>query len=155
MRGVDDKNRLYLLFFYKNHKTGQIYYEFIYNTYLYRNSLPINIFTYSGYNSNCYIGNLSFFADDDIILNNINALNPRRYFKRELIEDSYTYIEKLINYEPCGEVIYDETYEEYIESDNTKYNNTDSTVTLFFDKEEIENQIKHNFYVNQYSIHKY
>ena len=42
MRGIDDKNRFYLLFFYRNNVTKRIHYEFIFPTYILLVDLILN-----------------------------------------------------------------------------------------------------------------
>lgn len=142
MRGIDNKGRFYLLLFYKNNKTNEIYYEFLYNIKLRKNNRQYNIFTYSGYQNNCYIGNLSFILNP-YMPTNIN------HFKREINEDSYDYLYKLINYDNTGEVYFDNRYQTYKESNNLTYNHQ-SIVTLYFKKEDIEKQIKKNLIRNKY-----
>jgi hypothetical protein len=142
MRGVDDCGRFYLILFYKNNFTKEIFYEFIYSI---KYGLSNNrIFTYSGYQNNCYIGNISFILNQDIE-------TRIDYFKRELNTDSYDYLYKLINFENCGNVYYDETTKGYIESNIKMYKDV-SIVSPFFDKKRIEFQIKLNKYYNYSEI---
>jgi hypothetical protein len=137
MRGVDDKNRFYLLFFYKNNVTNRIHYEFVFPINILHSRLNLQIFTYSGTSDASYIGNLSF-----IVNSNIPTLI--RHFKRELTDISYDYMYRLINFKPCGFVYFDTESEFYVESTRTYQNKP--VVELYFNKEEIETQIKNDFY---------
>lgn len=137
MRGVDDKNRFYILFFYKNNVTKRIHYEFIFPIDIYYNKLKLQLFTYSGTADGSYIGNLSFVL-------NPNIPTLVRHFKRELTDLSYNYIERLINFEPCGFTYFDSESGFYIESIRT-YNDK-SVVELYFNKDEIMNQIESDFF---------
>ena len=112
MRGIDNKNRHYLLFIYKNLKTNKIYYEFVYhkqihfnNAYNEYNAYKFMI-TYSGIFNNTYIGLLSH---QDNFLYNIDI-------NRELTDESYDYIKRLINNEQCGIVKYNFTSNSFYES---------------------------------------
>ena len=67
-----------------------------------------------------------------------------RHFKRELIQISYDYMSRLITFQPCGFVYYDSESNLYVESTRTYQDK--SVVELYFNKEEIENQIRHDFY---------
>jgi len=145
-RGIDDKGRFYLLFFYKDFEKNRIFYEFIYTISLniYSNC---KILTFSGYNNNCYIGNLSNYYD---------PIYP--YFKRRIRRDSYEYAIRLLNFKKCGFVEYDNTEERYYEynfvkesdindSDTNIDSNSDTDeleVCLYFDKDEIQNNINYN-----------
>lgn len=137
MRGIDDKNRFYLLFFYRNNVTKRIHYEFIFPTYILHSGFNIELFTYNGTSDGSYIGNLSFMV-------NPNIPTLIRHFKRELIQISYDYMKRLITFQPCGFVYYNSDTNLYVES--TRSYQDKSVVELYFNKEEIENQIKHDFY---------
>lgn len=153
-RGIDDKGRFYLLFFYKDFEKDRIFYEFIYTISLniYTNS---KILTYSGYNNNCYIGNLSNYYDP-----------AYPYFKRRIRHDSFDYAIRLMNFKKCGFVEYDNDEERYFEYNFVKENNSDIDididnsdtesvsnsdsdndqleVCLYFDKDEIQKNINYN-----------
>ena len=137
MRGVDDMNRFYLLFFYKNNVTNRIHYEFIFPINILHSRINLQLFTYSGTSDGSYIGNLSFIV-------NPNIPTLIRHFKRELSDISYDYMYRLINFKPCGFVYFDTESGFYVESTRTYQNKP--VVELYFNKEEIENQIKHDFY---------
>jgi len=103
MRGIDNKNRPFLLFFYKNMKTNINYYEFIYL------EKKINLIRayYSGIYNNMYIGLLS----DSRIYNN-------RYYSKNLCPPSLNYMQRLINENGCGSIKYNyktDSYYEYLE----------------------------------------
>ena len=152
-RGIDDKGRLYILFFYKDFNKNRIFYEFIYQIQMYRsfqldNSKPKikTLITYSGYNNNCYIGNLSWKSNLSNTLYN--------YFKRRVINISFDYIKRLLDFEHCGSVEFcteDEKYHEYttvFDSDSeNEIDNTNLEVCLYFDKKEILKNIRYNYYI--------
>jgi hypothetical protein len=139
MRGIDDKNRFYILFFYKNNVTKRINYEFIFPLEIYHSSFKVQLFTYSGSPDGSYIGNLSF-----ILNQNIPTLI--RHFKRELTDLSYNYMERLINFQPCGFTYFDSDSGNFVES--KKIYNDKSVVELYFNKDEIQRQIEYDFYYN-------
>ena len=137
-RGIDDKGRFYLLFFYKDFGKNMIYYEFIYTIKFLNTKM---LLTYSGYNNKCYIGNLSYNIDD-------NA-NDNIFFKRIIKFKSLNYIKRLINFNKCGIIEYEQKTDkfleyEYIYEDNI---NNDLDVSLYFDKKEIESSINYNNYL--------
>ena len=110
MRGVDDLNRTYLLFIYKDTTTDKLYYEFIYHETLGNEKFV----TYSGKLNNTFIGMLSD-----------NRLFTDPIFNRELQLRSYNYIKRLVNNEHCGIVTYAP------ESDNF-YESNDGNITLYY-----------------------
>ena len=112
MRGIDNKNRHYLLFIYKNLKTNKIFYEFIYhkqinfdNNYNYYKSKFM--VTYSGIFNNTYIGLLSH--QDQNLINNIENY-------RELTNESYDYMKRLVKNEPCYLIKYSKLHNFFYES---------------------------------------
>ena len=149
-RGIDDKNRFYILLFYKKHNTERIFYEFLYMIDMVSiTNFKQKILTYSGYNNNCYIGNLSYMYDD---------IFP--YFKRRIKNESYSYLITLLNFENCGVVEYDTNLDKYFEyqtiytysENDEKLNdinnrNNISEVYLYFNKKEIKRNIKFNKYL--------
>lgn len=139
MRGIDDKNRFYLLFFYKNNVTNRIHYEFIFPIEILHNKFRLELFTYSGTSDGSYIGNLSFAVNQSL---------PTliRHFKRELNDTSYNYIERLISFQPCGFVYFDTESDIFVES--KRMYKDKSVVELYFNKDEIQKQIQYDFYYN-------
>ena len=149
-RGIDDKNRFYILLFYKNHNTGRIFYEFLYLIDMISvNNFKQKILTYSGYNNVCYIGNLSYMND---------VKCP--YFLRRIKNVSYSYLKNLLNFQKCGVVEYDSELDRYFEyetiysdSDNSddennlNNRNNISDVYLYFNKKEIKKNIEYNNYL--------
>ena len=136
-RGIDDKGRFYLLFFYKDFEKNKIFYEFIYTINFLNTDM---LLTYSGYNNNCYIGNLSYNDNN----------NDNIFFKRIIKYKSFNYIKRLINFKKCGTVEYelerDKFLEyEYIYDDKNDNNNLD--ISLYFDKKEIQDNIDYNNYL--------
>ena len=109
MRGIDNFNRHYLLFSYKNTETNEHYYEFIYNK-LTKDKI---IVTYSGIYNNTFIGMLS---DNTLIGNHENT-------ERELNVFSYNYIQKLINREKCTIPQWNYYYDIYKEDVNSPKGN--------------------------------
>lgn len=99
MRGVDDKNRPYILFVYKDLDTDKIFYEFIYTIVIkgYKYS------TFSGYYNCSYIGMNSYIQH-----------HAPLYF-RVLDENCYVYIEKLLGNERCTIPEYCHIQEKFVE----------------------------------------
>ena len=110
MRGFDDKNRIYLLFFYKDTDSNKFNYEFIYHRKI-NNEIMVS---YSGYLNNTYIGLLS----DSKFLNDYE-------FNRELNIFSYNYIRKLVNNENCSIPKYTSITDSFKESDK-------GNITLYY-----------------------
>jgi hypothetical protein len=123
-KGIDNKGRHFILFYYKT-MTGKIYYEFIYSNTLHDR----NYFSFSGYNLNTFIGNLS------IDYSNEHSLSYRNIYNR-----SFTYIKKLIDGK-ANEVIFNDNLEKAYESSNLP-------VKLFFDRDKIDEFTKTEF--NEY-----
>jgi len=109
MRGIDNFNRHYLLFAYKNTETNEHYYEFIYNKLIHDKI----IVTYSGIYNNTFIGMLS---DNTFISSQTDP-------ERELNVFSYNYIQKLINREKCTIPQWNDYYDIYKEDVNTPKGN--------------------------------
>ena len=144
-RGIDDKGRFFLLFFYKDNETKRIYYEFIYTLDIYKNTFnDTKFFTYSGFNNKCFIGNLSY--------NNNQNPEVNQYFKRIIGNNSFNYMQRLLNFRQCGPVEYDNetnTYleYEYVYSDDEEENESKKNqlnVCLYFNKKEIQRNINYN-----------
>ena len=121
MRGIDNKNRHYLLFIYKNLRTNKIFYEFIYHKQIYFDNFNNNIYnnydnnydntkfmvTYSGIFNNTYIGLLSHKY--------YNLINTTENY-RELTDESYDYMKRLIKNEQCGIIKYEPNSNYFYES---------------------------------------
>ena len=121
MRGIDNKNRHYILFIYKNLTTNKIFYEFIYHKQINFDNFNIyniyNIYnnyynskfmvTYSGIFNNTYIGLLSH--QDQNLINNIENY-------RELTVESYNYMKRLVINEPCYLIKYSKIHNFFYES---------------------------------------
>ena len=105
MRGIDDKNRDYILVAYKNLSTMEKIYEFIYHKTLSRN---YKIITFSGVYNKTYIG--------------LNTYLYRYLYQydtyRELNIDAYNYLYRLINKKPCGILKYNPDTDLFYESYN-------------------------------------
>ena len=110
MRGVDDLNRAYLLFIYKDTIADKLYYEFIYHETLGHERFV----TYSGKLNNTFIGMLSD-----------NHLFTDPIFSRELQMRSYDYIKRLVNNERCGIVKYNPDLDNFCESN-------EGDITLYY-----------------------
>lgn len=110
MRGFDDKNRIYLLFFYKDTDSNKFNYEFIYH----RKVKDETIVTYSGYLNKTFIGSLS---DNKLLID--------YEFFRELNIFSYNYIRKLVNNEKCTITKYSSITDSFKESD-------EGNITLYY-----------------------
>ena len=115
MRGIDNKNRHYLLFIYKNLRTNKIYYEFIYHKQIYFSNFDNFdnfdsskfMVTYSGIFNNTYIGLLSHKYYN--LMNNIENY-------RELTDESYDYMKRLVKNEQCGIIKYNQNFNLFYES---------------------------------------
>ena len=150
-RGIDDKGRFFLLFFYRDNETKRIYYEFVYTLEVLNSNLnnPI-LFTYSGNDNKCFIGNLSY--NNNQIFNEYYQIN--RYFKRIISNNSYNYMQRLLNFRECGPVEYDFETNRYLEYEYV-YNKEEHgdkkekklDVSLFFDKKEIKKNINYNNFI--------
>lgn len=110
MRGFDNKNRLYLLFSYKDTETNKINYEFIYHRKV-NNEI---IVSYSGYINNTYIGSLSD-----------NKLYYDYEFNRELNIFSYNYIRKLVENKKC-------TIPKYCSKTDSFKESNEGNITLYY-----------------------
>lgn len=110
MRGIDDLNRAYLLFIYKDTVADKLYYEFIYHEVLGDEQFV----TYSGKINNTFIGMLSD-----------NRLFTDPIFNREIQMRSYNYIKRLFNDEHCGIVKYNPDLDNFYESD-------EGNITLYY-----------------------
>ena len=117
-RGIDDKNRPYVLIIYKHINSNTLIYEIIYQKNIiknsitgYRNKNTIEyVLSYTGIFNNTYIGLLG--------INNPN-------FGRILNNRSLDYLERLIYNEPCGEVKYNKDTKQFIEDFN-------NPITIYF-----------------------
>ena len=109
MRGVDDKNRPYILFMYKDLYTDEIFYEFIYTVKIdgYKYS------TFSGFHNCTYIGMNSYIW------------GPTPLHFRILDENCYEYIEKLLANEKC-------TIPRYCELTNKFVEGIHGNITIYF-----------------------
>ena len=117
-RGIDEKNRPYILIIYKNINSNKLIYEFIYQKNIiknsitgYRNKNTIEyVLSYTGIFNKTYIGLLG--------VNNPN-------FGRILNNRSLDYLERLIDNEPCGEVKYNKETKKFDEDLN-------NPITIYF-----------------------
>jgi hypothetical protein len=103
MRGIDDKDRHYILFLYKNLTTNEIIYEFLYHKKI---NPRTTIISYSGVYNKTYIGLKSEMS---------NLLDYLFYYK-ELSLSSYSYLSRLLSYNPCGIIKYNPETDLFYES---------------------------------------
>lgn len=104
MRGIDDKDRHYILFLYKNLTTKEILYEFLYHKEI---NPKISIISYNGVFNKTYIGlnsETSYYYIDNI------------FYYKELGLNSYCYLNRLLSYNPCGILKYNPEIDTFYES---------------------------------------
>ena len=120
-KGIDNKGRQFLLFYYKT-ANDIIYYEFIYNN----NLQDKNYFSYSGYNLNTFIGNLS-----------VDYSEEKSACYRTIYNRSFTYIKKLV--EGTANKV------EFTDNLDKAYEIPNKPVKLFFDRAKIEAFVTEEF----------
>tara|TARA_B110001469_G_scaffold121435_1_gene130898 strand:- start:1799 stop:3169 length:1371 start_codon:yes stop_codon:yes gene_type:complete len=121
VKGVDDKQRPFVLFIYQNTTTKQYFFEFIY-----KNSISNNV-TYSGINFDTYIGNKSTDYTCGISTS-----------YRHLKYKSYDYIDRLVKGKDVGVVSYKHNMSEATEDFSCR-------IILNYNKKEIKQQIINTF----------
>ena len=120
VKGIDDKERPFVLFIYQNTTTKKIFFEFIYKHIS-------STITYSGINFDTYIGNKS----TNYMCRYSTAYRPLNY-------KSYDYIERLVKGENVGTVSYKHNLSEAEEDFSNK-------VILNYNRTQIRKQIENTF----------
>jgi hypothetical protein len=132
VKGVDDKERPFVLFIYQNTTTKKFFFEFVY-----KNSKPSHLnMTYSGINFDTYIGNKS---------TNYTCRYSTTY--RPLNYKSYDYIERLVKGKDVGAVSYKHNLSEAEEDFSNK-------IILNYNRKQIIKQILNTFnkiYTDEFS----
>ena len=129
VKGVDDKERPFILFIYQNVKTETFFFEFVYKNIT-------STITYSGINFDTYIGNKS----TNYTCRYSTAYRPLNY-------KSYDYIERLVKGKDVGVVSYKHNLSEAEEDFSNK-------VILNYNRKQIIKQILNTFnkiYTDEFS----